>query len=166
VGRGGLEPPASAVRGPSAAPTISGNSTSTSVAAGFMWYAGREAMGARVGWRCASPALVLFGRSSCQLQWFDRLSLLSPDAAAHLANANGADRVSMPVLARDQMEQTQDARHSIQGFSRAADSAELTSDCGGLQSPGHPWTVDPIWVDNHGSSATRGRTNVARRLKS
>ncbi len=37
VGRGGLEPPTSAVSALSAAPTISANSTLTSAAAGVMW---------------------------------------------------------------------------------------------------------------------------------
>jgi hypothetical protein len=94
-----------------------------------------------------------FRAMSCQTHWFDRLGFLPPDSAARLANANGADLVSMPVVARDQMEQTQDARHSIQGSSRDADSSVPTPDCGGLESTCHACTVHPTWADNHGSSA-------------
>jgi hypothetical protein len=107
----------------------------------------------RAGKRCARARLVLAARSSCQTHWFDRLGLLPPDGVARLANANGADLVSMLVAARDQMEQTQDASHSIQGSCRDADSSVPTADCGGLGSTRHGWTVDPIWADNHGSNA-------------
>jgi hypothetical protein len=114
---------------------------------------GREWIWAPMVLRCASATLGLFARTSRQMPWVDRLGLLPPDRATHLANAIGADLVGMPVAAGDQMEHTQDARHSIQRFSRHADSSGPTPYCGARESTCHPWTVDPTWANNHGSTA-------------